>query len=188
MSQVALWHPGPTWPPWWRDTSTMPKGCPGRTGKHSQCASHVPQVNDQFPLKVAQLRARRSSIRFCDTTSPLGTGTARTGGPGGCSGTARTGGGGAAGGCCGCWSPGKLSSLGLMLRLHAPSPPPLLELASDSSHCRGRRYRSRIDSSLMLYSASMRLPSKMLPNQVSRCSPRGMPSVAGIFALTSSIV
>ena len=33
----------------------IPRRCPGRTGKHFQCASHVSQVHDQRPLQARRL-------------------------------------------------------------------------------------------------------------------------------------
>ncbi len=45
-----------------------------------------------------------------------------------------------------------------------------------------------VDWSLMLCSAKVRPPSNVSPNQMSRCSSRGVPSWARIFAFTVSIV
>ena len=45
-----------------------------------------------------------------------------------------------------------------------------------------------VDWSLMLYSANMRPPSNFSPDEMSRCSSRGVPSWARIFAFTVSIV
>ena len=51
-----------------------------------------------------------------------------------------------------------------------------------------RSARCSVDWSLMLCSAKVRPPSNVSPNQMSRCSSRGVPSWARIFAFTVSIV